>query len=372
MIRTEHPRLSACLIVRDEARFLDACLDSLEGRVDEIVACDTGSRDGSLDLLRRRATVVIERPWRDDFSLARNAVLAVARGEWILCLDADERLRTESDDLLRRALDAAEALAYRLEVVDHVDASVAGTVGPETVGPGGTTILRLFRNRPDIRFTGRVHEQVSPAVAAVVEREPIWRVGPLAGVVIDHLGYDPSLKDQDQKRRRNLDLLRLELAAAPDSPYHLYQLYRNDPGDREGQDALRKAAALVLAMPQPRLRGLGYAHALLTAAAFQWLRDGDAAAAERAAGAAVHQFGDHPAALLARALALEKLARYGEALLYVERSFTVHLGDDAFTFEREPALHAARLLRRRLRRRGRAGRGGRADRAGRAGETFPV
>ena len=87
------PLLSATLIVRDEERNLPDCLGSIDGVVDEVVVVDTGSTDGSVELARELGARVVSHPWRGNFSEARNLALEVARGEWILYLDADERLR---------------------------------------------------------------------------------------------------------------------------------------------------------------------------------------------------------------------------------------------------------------------------------------
>ena len=92
------PLLSATLIVRDEERNLRDCLGSIDGVVDEVVVVDTGSTDGSVEIARELGARVDLPPWRGDFSEARNVALEEARGEWILYLDADERLRPVDRD----------------------------------------------------------------------------------------------------------------------------------------------------------------------------------------------------------------------------------------------------------------------------------
>lgn len=84
--------ISLCIIVRDEETMLPACLASVAGVVDEIVLVDTGSRDGTLALARAAGARVFEQPWSDDFSAPRNLAIAESRGDWVLVLDADERL----------------------------------------------------------------------------------------------------------------------------------------------------------------------------------------------------------------------------------------------------------------------------------------
>ena len=85
-------RISLCLIARDEERFLPGCLASVSGVVDEIVLADTGSTDRTVEIARAAGATVVHHAWDEDFSAARNAALAAATGDWILLLDADERL----------------------------------------------------------------------------------------------------------------------------------------------------------------------------------------------------------------------------------------------------------------------------------------
>ena len=88
----EAPLVSATLIVRNEERFLDGCLDSLQGFADEIILVDTGSTDATHAIAENRGIAVHSFPWSDDFSAARNHALGLAQGQWIFYIDADERL----------------------------------------------------------------------------------------------------------------------------------------------------------------------------------------------------------------------------------------------------------------------------------------
>ncbi len=80
--------LSLCMIVKNEAYFLDECLRSARPYVDQIVVLETGSTDASREIARRHADVVERFDWVDDFSAARNASLALASGEWIPVLES--------------------------------------------------------------------------------------------------------------------------------------------------------------------------------------------------------------------------------------------------------------------------------------------
>jgi glycosyltransferase involved in cell wall biosynthesis len=98
------PRISAAMIVRDEEAVLEDCLRSIRDEVDEIVVTDTGSRDQSRDIAAGFGARVLERPWDDDFSAARNHSLDAVTGDWILYIDADERLDAPRRGTLRRTI----------------------------------------------------------------------------------------------------------------------------------------------------------------------------------------------------------------------------------------------------------------------------
>src|SRR5262245_30476492 len=81
---------SAVIISRNAARELPACLDSV-AFADEIVVVDTASTDGTAELAAARGARVIQREWHG-FGRQKQFAVAQARHEWVLCLDADERV----------------------------------------------------------------------------------------------------------------------------------------------------------------------------------------------------------------------------------------------------------------------------------------
>ncbi len=224
------PLLSAALIVRNEEGFLAACLESLAGIADEVVIADTGSTDRSRDIARAHGARLLDCPWRGDFSAARNAALDAAGGDWILYIDADERLLPVDRAAVEAMLAPADMIAARLWLRPRA----------------GYTFYReyrLFRNDPGIRFEGIIHEKVSPAIHRVAERRGM-RIGEVE-LRLDHAGYDGP---QDHKHRRNLPLLQAELALRPDNAYNWHHLGRtlDGLGDRAGAlDAWRRSLEVV-------------------------------------------------------------------------------------------------------------------------------
>jgi glycosyltransferase involved in cell wall biosynthesis len=191
------------MIVRDEAEHLDACLKSMRGLVDEIVVIDTGSVDATVDIALRHGAIVGHEPWRGDFATPRNRSLDLASGEWVLYIDADERVRDGDHDERRRLIVAAtDCAALRVHFVPRV----GWTPYPE---------YRLWRHRPTVRFTGRMHESIVPSIHAAAEREGQYvRVSDV--LTIDHLGYEG---DQSHKHARDEPML---LAALVDDPERIF------------------------------------------------------------------------------------------------------------------------------------------------------
>lgn len=96
------PRVSAAIICQDEEARLAACLDSVAW-CDEIVVVDSGSADASVEIARKRATRVLSNPW-PGYVAQKNFALDACSGDWVFCLDADERCTPALADAIRTAL----------------------------------------------------------------------------------------------------------------------------------------------------------------------------------------------------------------------------------------------------------------------------
>jgi len=199
--------ISLVMIVKNEEEFLEYCLKSVAGLVNEIIIVDTGSTDASRDIAAKFGSRVFDFTWQDDFAAARNYGLEQARCEWILVLDADEHLEEPSAHMLLDLIDASgTADAYLLPVKN--------LMVPEFNEWQVSLILRLFRNSPDLRFQGTIHEQL---IVPAGKRAEIAEDGP----VIIHSGYAEN--NRKKKNRRNMRMLKKALEKDPDNPYlHYY------------------------------------------------------------------------------------------------------------------------------------------------------
>lgn len=206
------PGISLCMIVKNEERFLERCLRSAAGAVDEINVVDTGSTDGTLEIARRFGARIEEHPWTDDFADARNKSLAMATKRWILQLDADEELCDESLAELRALKHAPAELTAVLVRCENL------SDGNRAAGTVSHAITRIFPNDPRIRFRGRIHE--FPAVDGL----PTAIAAVPSNIRIRHYGYlDAVIADRD-KFARNRRMLEECVMQEPEEPYNWYNL----------------------------------------------------------------------------------------------------------------------------------------------------
>jgi glycosyltransferase involved in cell wall biosynthesis len=98
--------ISVCIPVRNEESHLAACLDSLQGAFDDVVVVDSGSTDATRDIAAGRNARVVDFRWNGRFPKKRNWALRTVpfRHEWVLFLDADERLTPAVIQELRHTL----------------------------------------------------------------------------------------------------------------------------------------------------------------------------------------------------------------------------------------------------------------------------
>ncbi len=237
MAHASHPpasSLAAALIVRDEARCIARCLESIRPFVDRMIVLDTGSRDETMAIAHGHGAQVHQLDWPDDFSLARNHALALADTDWTLVIDADEWI-ISGGETLRDWCGATPRIGAACV---HNSFDLAGVDG---TAPASRTWLPRLLPR-GVRYEGRVHEQ--PVSTLPHHRTSL------------HLGHDGYLDAQaDRKRARNLPLLLLERADHPDDPYILYQI--GTEAERRGDHAEASACyeeALALTPPDANWR----------------------------------------------------------------------------------------------------------------------
>lgn len=246
-------RLTLCMIARNEEALLPACLESVRGVVDEIVLVDTGSTDRTIEIARLFGAKVIEEPWADDFAHPRNTALSHATGDWVLQLDADERLSASAGQALKRALQRKPAFDCALVALHNADALDAPAAevfsGSRRLGVPAW-LPRLLRRTPTLRYEGVIHESVLESLA-----ERGLKVAKLEGVDLLHLGAVPEFRARKGKSNRNLTLLakRCELEPTSVLPFGYLALELVQAGRvAEALPYLERGWPLILQQPKYR------------------------------------------------------------------------------------------------------------------------
>ena len=225
--------LSLSMIVRNEEARLAACLASVTGLADEMVVVDTGSSDGTIAVAEAAGARVEQIAWPGDFAPARNSAMAFLKGDWVLVLDADEQLRPEVIPSLKALMAQPDVL-----VINLLRYELGAAMAPYS------SVSRLFRRHPAIRWSKPYHSMIDDSVQALLETEPQWRIADCSEPAILHDGYRPDLLAGTDKAERLRQAMESELERHPNDPYasaKLGGLLISDGRHQEASDLLRNA-----------------------------------------------------------------------------------------------------------------------------------
>ena len=172
--------LSICLIVKNELENLKVLIPQLLKISDDIVIVDTGSTDGTKEFLKKQSIKFFEIIWENDFSKARNFSIKKAKNNFILWLDADDRIKNF------QKVEFNKNEIYAIKIVNSSDNTYSYQ-------------LRIFPNNGEIEFQGKIHEQLK------FDKNK-YRVQFLDNLEIIHTGYE-SKEKLLKKQKRNIEIL---------------------------------------------------------------------------------------------------------------------------------------------------------------------
>ncbi|MFZ5444155.1 MAG: glycosyltransferase [Myxococcota bacterium] len=206
------PRLSVVMIVRDEAEMVPGFLEAARGLWDELVVVDTGSKDDTVARFEAAGAKVVHFPWVDDFAAARNVSLEHATGDFVLVLDADERVDADFIEETRARLLEPGVGALLVRISNQL--------------PYGhrrdSWVLRGWRHSPAVRFRHAIHEDPSESVSHLLATRGLTLARIEAPV--EHLGYVRTRAAARDKKQRDSALLRACLAKDPSDFYSRLKL----------------------------------------------------------------------------------------------------------------------------------------------------
>ena len=210
--------LSLCMIVKNESETLDRCLSHARPYVDEIVIVDTGSTDGTKEIARRYADIFDEIEWPNSFAIARNHSFDLATADYILVLDGDEYIPDPTHwEMIRDVIQSDRIASVQLRVRNELGAN-------KLMAADRMWQERIFRNVPQLLYTGRVHNQIETALNAYLMESGTVRMQRPAEII--HTGYALETKQMKLKYKPRLELLKAEYREASSGRYRAYYGYQ--------------------------------------------------------------------------------------------------------------------------------------------------
>ncbi len=242
------PAISLCMIAKDEEAWIAKAIRSVKPAADEIIIVDTGSKDRTAEMARELGAKVFFYGWDGSFSNARNFAISMAKGYWILSLDADETIAERDLESLRLLAKNRHFDGFSFVIRNYTNDEFVPNFfqrgqdlykeGESFRGYQRTRVVRMFRRDPKILFEREVHE--------VVEHSILRHGGKIMDVDIPvhHFG---SLKPRTGKAEKYEELSEARLREDPKDPKSCFDLgyFYSRKGDLEKAETFyRKAIEL--------------------------------------------------------------------------------------------------------------------------------
>lgn len=224
--------LSIGMMVKNEEKNLDKCLNSLMPIIDsiesELIIVDTGSEDSTIEIAKKYTDKLYFHKWNNDFSAMRNTTIKYAIGKWFFVIDGDEVL--ESTEEIIEFFKSGEYKNYNAASLNVRSFSSQ----KDLTKFGDLESIRFFKNDGYFKYEGIVHNQP-------VFKDPVKKIE----ATINHYGYiadDPEL--MEKKFKRTSELLKQELIKDSENIYYRYQLAVTYLMHNDISEALEEMSAL--------------------------------------------------------------------------------------------------------------------------------
>lgn len=205
-------KVSLCMIVKNEEKYLPQCLNSVKDLVDEIIIVDTGSTDKTVEIAEGFGAKIYHFQWTNSFSQARNESLKYATKDWILIMDADDEFCSEDKENFKQLINSPleDNSLYFFETLNYCGNTITSNNISVNLNP------RLLKNNHGFCYEGKVHNQLVNSKFIINDVN--------YSIAIYHYGYlDENIKTKD-KRNRNITLLDEQLKKNPDDNYANFNL----------------------------------------------------------------------------------------------------------------------------------------------------
>ena len=235
------PRLSICMMVKNEEKNLERCLKSLQTMRNafpsELIIVDTGSEDNTVEIAKRFTDQVYFHSWGNNFSEIRNITISYGKGEWFLIIDADEELHNCQpliDFLKSPKRNQYATVAFTTKNIVNLD---------DPQGYSSMVGFRMFKNDGYFHFEGAIHNQAKFKGEALAMPE----------VYLLHYGYISTDKElMERKFLRTGTILKQELEKDPTNIYYWTQLSVTYAMHKDYEEAIEYAEKAYSLLPEKR------------------------------------------------------------------------------------------------------------------------
>jgi len=184
--------LSVCIIAKNEEKNLLRCLESIKGIADEVIVVDTGSIDNTIKIAKEYNAIVVEFPWKKNFSSARNKALEMASKDWVLCIDCDEALDSSQVYSIKKKINNSKNLGFKLKLINIIDNKLYE----------GNYILRIIKNNSGFYYSGKINEKL---MNSIYKDSYINKIINLE-YLLYNFGFDYNRKNLTERCNRNIDI----------------------------------------------------------------------------------------------------------------------------------------------------------------------
>ncbi len=197
-------RISQCMIVKNEEANIEKALSWGKSVMWEQIVVDTGSTDRTVELAKKLGAKVFFFDWINDFAAAKNYAIEKAKGNWIAFFDADEYMVFQDANDMKGLLEGLAPNSF-----DAISTGCQNLDDEGNVFSSGTQ-LRIFRNRSNIRYRRRIHEQLVDLSGGELH------IGDVSNEIsFFHTGYQKKALEGKDKKGRNRRLIQEELEKNP-------------------------------------------------------------------------------------------------------------------------------------------------------------
>lgn len=234
--------ISACIIAKNEEKYIEQCLRHLLSYELEIVVVDTGSTDRTKEIALKYTDKVYDFAWMNDFSAARNFAASKASNNWILVVDCDEYVKE---------LDTQAVRICMQKHLHHVGMMKIKNIHTQENGEQTYQIDEVPRlyNRNFYEYRFRIHEQITPKKSDLKSEVVLYTFQ--MPVMVEHHGYDLSPEEMQIKQERNLHLLQSALGENAYDDYLYFQIAQSYHILKKDEEAAEAMAQCFARNPDP-------------------------------------------------------------------------------------------------------------------------